>query len=70
MTKEERLEMVPVWEKATLTIEEAIAYTGIGRDKLYEISDSPDCKFVLWIGKRRMFKKKRLDEYIDNAYSI
>ena len=70
MKQDDKLAMVPIWEKATLTIEEAVAYTGIGRDKLYEISNRPDCKFVIWIGKRRMFKKKRLDEYIDNAYSI
>lgn len=70
MKQEDKLAMVPVWEKATLTIEEAVAYTGIGRDKLYEISNRSDCKFVIWIGKRRMFKKKRLDEYIDNSYSI
>ena len=25
---------VPIWEKSNLTLEEAVAYSGIGRDKL------------------------------------
>lgn len=29
---------VPLWHKLNLTIEEAVAYTGIGRDKLYEMT--------------------------------
>ena len=32
-----QVENVPVWVKPYLTIDEATAYTGIGRDKLYEI---------------------------------
>ena len=31
---------VPLWEKANLTIYEAAAYSGIGADKLRELSDS------------------------------
>ena len=31
-----QVETVPVWVKPYLTIDEATAYTGIGRDKLYE----------------------------------
>ena len=26
---------VPIWERTTLTMAEAVNYTGIGRDKLY-----------------------------------
>ena len=34
--KKERLE-VPIWHKPYLTIDEATAYTGIGREKLREM---------------------------------
>lgn len=37
--KKERLE-VPIWHKPFLTIEEATAYTGIGRDTLREMRSS------------------------------
>lgn len=61
---------VPVWEKANLTLEEAAAYSGIGINKLRNISDKDDCPFVLWIGTKRLLKRKKLDEFIDRAYSI
>ena len=31
---------VPIWEKSNLTLEEAAAYSGIGINKLREMSDS------------------------------
>ncbi len=61
---------VPVWEKANLTLEEAAAYSGIGIHKLRELSDKEDCEFVLWIGTKRLLKRKKLDEYIERSYSI
>ena len=61
---------VPIWEKSNLTLEEAAAYSGIGMAKLYEMTESEDCPFVLWIGSRRMIKRKAFDEYIERQYSI
>ena len=55
--KKERLE-VPIWHKPYLTIDEATAYTGIGREKLREMTRFADCPFVLWVGKRRMIKRE------------
>ena len=57
-----RVAAVPIWIKPYLTIEEAAEYTGIGRDKLYEMTSLADCPFVI---KRRIF-----DEYIEQMYSI
>ena len=70
MTKEERKALVPVWEKTLLTIDEASAYTGIGLNSLRRISEEYGCKFVLWVGSKRMFKRKQLEEYLDKEYSI
>lgn len=61
---------VPIWVKPYLTIEEASEYTGIGRDKLYEMTSLADCPFVLWVGNRRMIKRRIFDEYIEQIYSI
>ena len=61
---------VPVWEKSNLTLEEVAAYSGIGIHRLRELSDKEDCEFVLWIGTKRLLKRKKLDEYIDRSYSI
>ena len=61
---------IPVWEKSNLTLEEAAAYSGIGIYKLRKMSDSESCPFVLWIGSKRLIKRRKLDEYIDRMYSI
>ena len=61
---------VPLWERANLTLLEAVAYTGVGRDKLREVSDREDCDFVLWVGNKRLLKRKKLEEYLDNLYSL
>ena len=55
---------IPLWCKPNLSIEEAAAYSGIGMGKLYEMTESQDCPFVLWIGSRRMIKRKVFDEFI------
>lgn len=61
---------VPIWEKSNLNLEEAAAYSGIGINKLRVITDREDCAFVLWVGSKRLIKRRKLDEYIENAYSI
>lgn len=62
--------IIPIWKKSNLTVEEAAAYCGIGSRKLREMSDSEFCPFVLWNGSKRLIKRRKLDEYLDNAYSI
>lgn len=61
---------VPIWEKAALTLEEAAAYSNIGINRIREITDAPNCDFVLWVGKKRLIKRKLFDRYIDSTYSI
>ena len=61
---------VPIWEKSNLTLEEAAVYSGIGINKLRKVTDREDCTFVLWIGTKRLIKRRKLDEYIEKAYSI
>lgn len=61
---------VPIWEKTNLTLEEASAYSGIGVNKLREISNENSCPFVLWVGSKRLIKRKQLDKYLDQAFSI
>jgi excisionase family DNA binding protein len=61
---------VPIWEKSNLTLEEAAAYTGVGINKLRKMSDDDDCPFVLWIGSKRLLKRRKLDEYLERSFSI
>lgn len=61
---------VPIEKKALLTLEQAAAYTGIGINKLRDMSNYDDCEFILYNGNRRMFKREKLVEYLNAAYSI
>ena len=61
---------IPVWQKSALTLSEAAEYSGIGINKLRKISNKDDCQFVLFIGTKRLIKRKKLDEYIEKSYSI
>ncbi len=61
---------VPIWHKTNLTIEEAAKYTSIGIAKLYEMTSKEDCPYVIWIGTRRMIKRRLFEEYIMKVNSI
>lgn len=61
---------VPIYEKSNLTLEEAAAYFNIGINKLREISDDSRCNFVLWVGNKRLIKRKQLEDYLSRTYSI
>lgn len=61
---------VPVWEKANLTLEEAAAYSNIGINRLREISNEQNCPFVLWVGSKRLIKRKPFESFLEKCYSI
>lgn len=61
---------VPIWKKANLTLEEAAAYSGIGIGKLREITNDENCNFVLWIGNKRLIKRRLFDKFIEESYSL
>lgn len=61
---------VPIWEKSNLTLEEAAAYFNIGVNIIREISNDDNCTFVLWVGNKRLIKRKMFDAYLEKAYSI
>ena len=64
------MKKVPIWEKSNLTLEEAAAYYGIGVNKLREITNDDNCKFVLWVGNKRLIKRKLMDQYLEQTFSI
>lgn len=57
-------------EKKLLSIEETAELFGIGRTKLYELTNAEDCPFVLWIGGHRRVKREAFEEYIMKQYSV
>jgi hypothetical protein len=59
---------LPLSSKLLLTLEEAAQYTGIGINRFRELSHDPDFadEVVCVVGKRRLFRRMRLEEYIDS----
>ena len=61
---------IPIWYKVNLTIEEASQYSGIGRDKLRELTNKHDCEFVLWVGNKRLIKRRLFEQYLEHEKMI
>ena len=61
---------VPIWEKANLTLEEAAAYYGIVINKLRALTDTDRCPYVLWVGNKRLIKRKAFEKYLERLYSV
>ena len=61
---------IPIWEKVNLTLEEYAAYSGIGINKLRELSNDEHCPFVLWVGTKRLIKRVLCDKYIEKLADL
>ncbi|MGO4972009.1 excisionase [[Clostridium] aminophilum] len=63
-------ERVPVYEKVTLTIREAAEYSNIGINRLETMLRSPRCQFVLYVGKKKLVKRRKFEKYITDRIEI
>lgn len=58
---------VPIWEKYTLTIEEAAKYFRIGENKLRRLAEENlSSGWVLVNGNRLQIKRKQFEKVIDS----
>ena len=62
---------VPIWEKYTLTIEEAAKYFRIGENKLRRLAEENlNAGWVLQNGNRLQIKRKKFEKFIDEMDAI
>ncbi|NBH84428.1 DNA-binding protein [bacterium C-53] len=61
---------IPFWFKVTLTIREAAAYSNIGINKIEELLKQPKCNFVLYVGNKKLVKRKEFEQYISKNLEI
>ncbi|MCO5839642.1 excisionase [Clostridioides difficile] len=61
---------VPIHLKLTLTIKEAAEYSNIGINKIDSMLKQPNCPFVLYVGTRKLVKRREFEEYIRNELII
>ena len=67
MINEER---VPIHLKMTLTAREAAAYSNIGINKIDALLRTPNCPFVLFVGSKKLVKRKEFEDYIQKKLII
>lgn len=63
-------EKIPLWEKTNLTIEEAAEFSNIGQNKIAELLKMPRCPFVLYVGKKKLVKRKQFERFIENSVEL
>lgn len=62
---------VPIWEKYTLSVEEAAQYFRIGEGRIRQlVSDNPNANYILMNGNRLQIKRKLFERYIDAATAV
>ena len=67
---ENSINQVPIHLKMTLTAKEAAAYSNIGINKIDSMLRSPNCPFVLFVGSKKLVKRKEFEQYISQALVI
>lgn len=65
-----KVERVPINQKIALTIREAAEYSSIGINKIDAMLKQPGCPFVLFIGTRKLVKRKEFEKYISEKAVI
>ena len=66
----EENEKVPIHLKLTLTIKEAAEYSNIGINRIDALLRQPNCPFVLYVGTKKLVKRKEFEQYISNKFTI
>lgn len=61
---------IPFWLKLNLTVPEAAAYSNIGINRIEKLLKQPKCDFVLYVGKKRLVKRKEFEQYISKNLEI
>lgn len=63
-------ESVPIHLKLTLSIKEASEYSNIGINKINAMLKQPNCPFVLYVGSKKLVKRKEFEAYISSKLII
>lgn len=61
---------MPIYQKVTLTIKEAAEYSNIGINRIESLLRAPRCPFVLYVGKKKLVKRKEFEKFISENIEI
>ena len=57
---------IPIDETIALTIRESAEYSNIGINRIEKLLRSPNCPFVLFVGSKKLVKRKEFEDYISS----
>ena len=58
---------VPIYHKIVLTVKEAAELSNIGMHKIDSMLRQPNCPFVLFVGTKKLVKRKEFEQFISNT---
>ena len=61
---------MPIEKKLNLTIREAAEYSNIGMNKINEMLRNPMCSFVLYVGAKKLVKRKEFEQFLAGRMEI
>ena len=62
--------IIPIWEKLNLKIEEAAEYSNIGVSTLRGLLKEKGCPFLLMVGKKQLIKRKEFENYLKDKHYL
>lgn len=68
--QEQQAMLLPIDRKMLLSIREAAEYSNIGINKIDELLKQPNCLFVLFVGTKKLVKRKAFEAYIEGKVAI
>ena len=63
-------ERIPIPQKAALTVKEAAEYSNIVINKISSLLRTPNCPFVLYVGSKKLVKRKEFENFLDKQLII
>ena len=61
---------IPIEHKLALTIPEAAEISNIGQNKLNKLLKAPNCPFVLYVGNKKLVKRKEFERFLSERTEI
>lgn len=65
-----KIQNVPIHLKMTLTVKEAAEYSNIGINKIDSMLRMPNCPFVLYVGTKKLVKRREFEQFISQKLTI
>ena len=70
MNQNQQAMILPIDRKVLLSIRETAEYSNIGINKIDEMLKQPNCPFVLYVGTKKLVKRKAFEEFIESRVAI